>query len=247
MAGLIDVHAHLIVGVDDGCQTFDDSLACAQAFAAAGYTHLCCTPHIWPQFPTNVRGEIVRRTRELESAYRDAGLELTLVPGGEINLESNWPAIREMKREEIVTYAMAGKYLLFDFWAKEFPDYLVPGIEYLQGLGFTLIMAHPERLKVFHKNLSLIERLEKMGVLLQCNSWCLLDKPGPILDTSKHLLRERRYFMIGTDTHNFKGLAQRLEGIERARELVGEDYVRDLTVANPGKVVGLGDVKSSNR
>jgi tyrosine-protein phosphatase YwqE len=108
-------------------------------------------------------------------------------------------------------------------------------------------MAHPERLKVFHKDLSLIDRLEKMGVLLQCNSWCLLDKPGPILDTSKRLLRERRYFMIGTDTHNFKGLAQRLEGIDRARELVGGDYVRELTVVNPGKVVGLGDVESSNR
>jgi protein-tyrosine phosphatase len=239
MAGLIDVHAHLVVGVDDGCQTIEDSVACAREFASAGYTHLCCTPHIWPQFPGNVRGEILRRTRELEGIYREAGLDLTLIAGGEINLESNWPAIREMKREEIVTYGMAGKYVLFDFWAEEFPDYLVPGIEYLQGLGFTLVMAHPERLKVFQRDVSLLERLEKMGVLLQCNSWCLVDKPGPILDLSKRLLRERRYFMMGTDTHNFKGLAQRLAGVERAREMVGEGYVRELTVVNPGKVIGV--------
>jgi protein-tyrosine phosphatase len=240
MAGLIDVHAHLIPGVDDGCQTLEDSIACARAFAAAGYTHLCCTPHIWPQFPQNVRPEIERRTRELQLEYRDAGVELTLIAGGEINLESNWPAVREMRSNDIVTYGMAGKYLLFDFWAEEFPNYLVPGIEHLQGLGFTLIMAHPERLKVFHRNLSLIERLEKMGVLLQLNSWCLMDKEGtPNRDVSERLLRERRYFMMGTDTHNYKGLAVRLAGVQRAREMVGEEYVRELTVINPGRVVGI--------
>jgi protein-tyrosine phosphatase len=239
MAGLVDVHAHLIPGVDDGCMTLEDSIACGRAFVAAGYERACCTPHIWPQFPHNTAANIRRQTAELQAAYTNAGIDLRLTAGGEINLESNWPSLRLMQRDEIVSYGFQGKYILFDFWAQDFPDYLLPGIEYLQGLGFTLIMAHPERLKVFHRNVDLIERVEKMGVLLQCNSWCLMDSRGtPNRDVSERLLKDRRYFMLGTDTHNFKGLQIRLDGIERARDLVGEAYVQELTVANPLKVVG---------
>jgi len=244
MAGLVDVHAHLIPGVDDGCLTLDDSLACGRAFVKAGYVRACCTPHIWPQFPANVARNIRRWVGELQAAYDEAGIALKLTAGGEINLESNWPALRLLGREEIVSYGFLGKYVLFDFWAEEFPDYLVPGIEYLQGLGFTLIMAHPERLKVFHRNVDLIERVEKMGVLLQCNSWCLMDPVGtPNRDVSERLLKDRRYFLLGTDTHSSmaahssKGMKSRLAGIERARELAGAGYVEELTVGNAIKVV----------
>src|SRR4051794_15107533 len=56
--GRIDVHSHLLPGVDDGCASIEDSIACAARMVAAGYTHSFCTPHVWPDLPHNNAGTI---------------------------------------------------------------------------------------------------------------------------------------------------------------------------------------------
>jgi protein-tyrosine phosphatase len=62
MHGRIDVHAHLIPGVDDGCADVRESIECGRMLVGAGYTHAFCTPHIWPNLPGNNVEEIARRT-----------------------------------------------------------------------------------------------------------------------------------------------------------------------------------------
>lgn len=237
ITGKIDIHAHLIPGVDDGSPSLEDSLACARMFVEAGYTHLTCTPHVWPQLPHNTVESIRRETASLQRACDEAGIPVRLLPGGELNLEWYWPAIRERKPDQIPSFGLAGKHLIFDFWADLFPEFLTEAVAHLQKLGFTLIMAHPERVRAFQRDVRMIERLEKMGLLLQCNSWCLMDRPGlPTRDISERLLKEGRYFCLGTDTHNAASLPVRLQGIEQAVEMVGEQAVRKLTVENPAKL-----------
>src|ERR1700743_127563 len=100
--GRINIHAHLIPGIDDGCPSLEDSIQCARMFAAAGYTHLTCTPHVWPQLAANTLETIRRKTIEVQEAYGDAGLDLTLLPGGEINIEWYWPTIKEVAHAGVV-------------------------------------------------------------------------------------------------------------------------------------------------
>ena len=66
--GRIDVHSHLLPGVDDGCRTVQESVQCARLMADAGYTHSFCTPHVWPHLSRNTVAHIPRYTEELQSA-----------------------------------------------------------------------------------------------------------------------------------------------------------------------------------
>jgi protein-tyrosine phosphatase len=236
--GRIDVHAHLIPGIDDGCPTLDDALACARQFVGAGYSVAFCTPHVWPQLPRNEINSIREGTARLQAELDRAKIPLRLFPGGEISLESGWPELGRKPLDQIVTYGLAGCYLLFDFWADQFEGFLLPAVKYLQSLSLKLIMAHPERLEAVQKDPSLAMRFLDMGLLLQCNSWCLLDPPGaPTREIAERLLLDGRYFLLATDCHNSKSLPVRLRGIDRAIELIGAQAVDQLTIHNPAKLL----------
>src|SRR5437764_10395566 len=86
--GRIDVHAHLLPAVDDGCPTTADSVACARRLVEAGYTHAFCTPHIWPDLPDN-NAKIIRHcVADLQSMYDQQQVPLHLIAGGEIGLRT---------------------------------------------------------------------------------------------------------------------------------------------------------------
>src|SRR5258708_22601308 len=101
--GRIDVHTHLLPGIDDGCPSFDDSLQCARTLVAAGYTQAFCTPHIWPTLPHNTIDNVRQWTSKLQERFDAAGIPLKLAPGGENNLLCAWPAMKELPRERIRT------------------------------------------------------------------------------------------------------------------------------------------------
>jgi protein-tyrosine phosphatase len=234
--GRIDVHSHLLPGLDDGCKTDQQSLQCAAALVAAGYSHTFCTPHIWPNFPNNTPPAIRAAVARLQSVLDDAQIPLKLSSGAEINLPSMWSKLQSMADEAIATYSMAGKYLLFDFWddqIKQCSD-LEPAILQLQSRGMKLVLAHPERIEALQRDQSAVDRLIDLGVLLQLNSWCLADPPAsPRFTTAVRLLESGKYFLLGTDLHEPQGLPMRLRGVKLAAQIAGPEMLDRLTIHNP--------------
>jgi protein-tyrosine phosphatase len=241
IVGRVDVHTHLLPGIDDGCTCIEDSIACALALVEVGYTHAFCTPHVWPNLPDNNAREIRRRTAELQADFDRASVPITLLPGGENNLMSAWPEIARTPREEIVTYNLAGRYVLFDFWADtpmQVRELVEPAVRHLRKNGFELILAHPERITALHDERAL-SRLTDLGVKLQLNSWCLTERKGsPKREMAERLLKGDRYFLIGTDLHRPSGMGIRTSGLGIAETLVGRDEVERLTVTNPRLLMG---------
>jgi protein-tyrosine phosphatase len=234
--GRIDVHSHLLPGVDDGCRTVAESLQCAKMLLDAGYTHSFCTPHIWPALPENRVENIVRWTNELQRELEAAGLPLRLMPGSEINLAPDYPLRTE--REQVVTYGMNGTHVLFDLWADRLPVHFRPALRWFQALGLQPILAHPERMKAVQDEPELADRFAEWGLLLQGNLQCLGDPPyAPTRRVAERFLLEGRYFMLGTDLHRIETLPVRLDGLAVATELAGEDVVRKLTVENPRRLL----------
>ena len=87
MPGFIDLHSHLLPGIDDGCVTLEQSLACVRRLMERGFTGTACTPHIWlEQFPANVPANISRWVEELSGHLGEQGLEYRLWPGGEVRI-----------------------------------------------------------------------------------------------------------------------------------------------------------------
>src|SRR5947209_19694596 len=101
--GRIDVHSHLLPGIDDGCRSVEESLRCARRMVAAGYTHSFVTPHIWPGLPANTIANITALTQRLQAALDRGDIPLRLIPGGELNLS---PTLAQTPREELITYGM---------------------------------------------------------------------------------------------------------------------------------------------
>jgi protein-tyrosine phosphatase len=235
MHGRIDVHAHLLPGVDDGCADVPESIACGRMLVAAGYSHAFCTPHIWPNLPQNNPDVIVQRTKELQRHYDETSVNLQLLPGGELNLR---PEMVNWSRRQIPTYSMNGGYCIFDLWADKLPPFFWPVLEHLQSLELKVIVAHPERLRAVQDDPSLVEQFLERGLILQGNLQCFSDPlDSPTRRTVEKFLLERRYFLLGTDTHNPQTLPMRLLGLKRAIDLAGNEYIDELTVTNPRMLI----------
>jgi protein-tyrosine phosphatase len=229
--GRIDVHSHLLPGVDDGCQTPEESIACARELVAAGYTHSFCTPHIWPSFPKNNVAEIPGRVAQLQQVFDDANVPLRLFSGGELNLRPN---LTQTPPDQVVSYALARKHVLIDFWAERLPAQFESTMRWLQSLGMTVVLAHPERVRAVQQRPDLADQFAELGLLLQGNLQCFGDPPtSAARQVAEQYLIEGRYFMLGSDTHGPETVPIRLRGLARATELVGADVVMKLTRDNP--------------
>lgn len=236
MMGRIDVHGHYIPGVDDGCRDVAESIACARVWKEQGYTHLFCTPHVWPGM-TEVTAEMSRRkTEDLQRAFDEAGVGMTLIPGGELTLHET---VMGRGDEHIVSMALGGRYILADLWCHEMPAFFEPTVRWLQVKGLRVILAHPERCVAVQKRPELVEWFGELGLLLQGNLQCLGDPEGaPTRVCAERFLREGSYWLLGSDTHRIDTIGPRVEGLRRAIELVGEEAVDRMTRENPRELVG---------
>jgi protein-tyrosine phosphatase len=235
MTGRIDVHSHLLPGIDDGCKTIEESLACARLMVEAGYTHSFCTPHIWPAYANSIKS-VPQKVTALQGELDRAGIALKLIPGGEINLRPDY--MSATPPNEVVTYALNGRFVLFDIWCDKLPEHVAPSVEWLQSLGLTVILAHPERMRAVQDEPQLADYFSERGVLLQGNLQCFSDAPtARTRQIAERFLAEDRYFMLGSDLHSFETLPPRLAGLERAIELAGNDTIDRLTKTNPATLM----------
>lgn len=198
---------------------------------AAGYSHCFCTPHAWPSLPDQTREIIPRKTAELQSAMLTAGVPLTLLPGSELSLH---PKVMETQPAGIIPLGLADRFILVDMWADRLPEWFTPAIRWLQGMGLKVVLAHPERMRAVQDHPELADTFDELGILLQGNLQCFADRPeAHTRITAERYLRDGRYFVLGSDTHNPKTLDHRLTGLRNAIALAGDEAIDKLTRQNP--------------
>ena len=196
-----------------------------------GYSHCFCTPHIWPNLPTNTIANSVRWTDELQQKLDEAQIPLRLMPGGELNLR---PELAEESPADVVTYGMQRRHVLVDLWADELPSHFERDIRWLQWLGLTVILAHPERMRAVQSEPTLAGRFRQLGLLLQGNLQCFGDPPdSPTYRTAERFLKEGQYTFLAFDLHRPDTLDRRLRGLERVIQLIGESAADRLLKDNP--------------
>ncbi|MGC4033853.1 MAG: hypothetical protein QM754_19395 [Tepidisphaeraceae bacterium] len=234
--GRIDVHAHLLPGVDDGSSSLEESFAMARAMVAAGYSHLVCTPHIWPSLD-NTTITTALRVAELQAQLDAAGISLSLRPGGEMHLSREF---METPVEDLVTYDNAGRYALFDFWTNVIPPYMEQAVFKMLDAGIQPILRHPERIEAIQHDPHFVDRAAEIGLLLQCNLECVGEGQATLRGRlATQWLKEGRYFLLGSDMHHLNTLDRRLIGLRVAEELIGPDAVDRLTIEHPKQLFDL--------
>jgi protein-tyrosine phosphatase len=244
-AGRIDLHSHLIPGIDDGCQTFDESRACIDMLREAGYVGSLCTPHVWREmFPANLPGNIEPWTEQLQHWLGETGIDYAVWPGGEVRLFED---IVDWFQHNGVPTLAGSRYILADFWTPTWPDWLDPTMDWLLEQGYKPILAHPERTTDQFRLLERLRALHDRGVLLQGNCLPYTGAEGrDRVRVMKQLLKEDRYDFIALDMHGADSLPDRLKGLDQLRKAIGDDRLNELTCDAPRRVLRDGIAQKAN-
>lgn len=199
----VDLHCHLLPGLDDGAATREDALAHVRRLAAEGVRDVACTPHVKAaHFPAVRLDEIAGRVAALQAAVDAEDLKVRLHTGGEVAHED---ALRLGAGElELVAQGPAGaRWILLECPFAGIGEAYVAAAERLTGLGYGLVLAHPERAAdVLGAGRAPLERLRGAGALLQVNVCSLLGNHGlEVQEIATSLVRSGTAFCLASDGH----------------------------------------------
>ena len=227
---MIDLHCHILPGVDDGPTTLQESLDLARFCVADGISVVTATPHCHRLIHL-LRDEIVPRVAAFNQELQAAGIPLMVLPGSEIQVFDS--TIYRQEFEEGVFCHLGDRrtftLLEFNWSAKLFPADSVEFIEWIRARGMTPIVAHPERHDFFREQPELLPPLVDAGAWLQITVDSLLGNFGPEAKAfGEQFLRTHREVLLATDAHNRKRCSGLSAGYDWVREHLGADRARDL-------------------
>jgi protein-tyrosine phosphatase len=210
---VIDLHCHLLPGLDDGPADTEGSVALARAAWERGTRTMVATPHIRDDHPFALE-EIPRRAQELRAALSDAGEELEVVTGGELAIS------KAMELDDQTLSALClgdGPYLLVESPYTYAPQLLENVLFDLQSRGFRPVLAHPERSPSFLSDLPRLERIAERGVLCSVTALSMAGGFGaPVRRFSAQLFAKGLVHDVASDAHYERQRPPGLgEGFER--------------------------------
>lgn len=172
----VDMHSHLLPGIDDGAKTIEESLSMIKRFIELGYKRLIMTPHVMSDFYRNTPEIILGKLDLVREACKKEGLEIQLDAAAEYYLDEGFVKKLENK-EELLTFG--DRYLLFETSYLNAPHQLDTAIFMMQSQGYKPIMAHPERYVYNFGKVEKFEELYEKGVLMQVNLMSVVGYYGP--------------------------------------------------------------------
>lgn len=200
---MIDIHSHLLFGVDDGSRTLEESVHVIKKLSEVGYTDIILTPHyINDSTYVSTREENLDVLKRLKVGLIRNNVNVNLYLGNEIYIDSE---IANLLKNNIISSLNDTKYLLIELPMSGENEIYYDIFLDLINMGYKVILAHPERYISFQKDFNKIYELKELGVLLQSNVGSILGDYGRgAKKTIKRLLKENLITFMGTDIHHNK-------------------------------------------
>jgi protein-tyrosine phosphatase len=196
---LVDLHSHILPGVDDGAPDIETSIAMARTAAADGIRMMVATPHVSFEYDLDPM-DIGRRVGELNLALARSDVPLAVLTGGEIALTR----LTALEPETLRLLSLgAGPYLLVETPYAGAAPFLEEVLFDLDLRGFRTILAHPERCAMFDNDRDRLTRLVERGVLCSVNAGSMAGQFGRrVRDFALHMFREGLVHNVASDAHD---------------------------------------------
>lgn len=233
---MIDIHSHILPGIDDGAADIDASVVLLRELFDNGVTDVVATPHYVDE--TNyisTRAANMKLLKKLRTRLKKEKINVELYLGNEIYI---CPKILELLDGGKITGLGGSKYLLVELpMSGEYPGYMDAFME-LQRAGYKVVLAHPERYTAFLKDFDSIAELYDMGVLLQCNLGSFIGHYGKASrKIAERLAKNDMIFAVATDIHHPRGPKFMPSAIKKLSRFYDTFELEDIFEKNPKKIL----------
>ena len=236
----VDIHCHVLPGLDDGAQTLDEALDLCRALVEDGVTHVVATPHQFGRYEgRNQAPQIRQAVADLTVAIERSSIPITVLPGADVRLDERLATL--LDQDVVMTVADHGRYLLLELPSQTFID-PAPLIAQLASRQITIILTHPERHDHLVRHPDAVARWMAKGALIQLTAASLLGECGRPAERSawRWLSSPTPYGRAGTqviiasDAHNLNTRPPRLSAaIDAIAERLGHTMAKRVCLENP--------------
>lgn len=233
---MIDLHSHILPGIDDGSSSLAISLAMARIAVGDGIRIMACTPHIYPGLYRNHKAGIIAARDALQAALDENGIALQLTTGADVHLV---PGVLEGLRGGTIPSLHNTRYLLLEPSHHVAPPRFAESVFQLVANGYVPVITHPERLTWIKDHFEMMAQLTRQGAWLQVTAGALtgLFGPGPRY-WAERFVGEGLTHVLASDAHSSSGRVPVLsEGLAIAEKLVGADEARLLVQGRPAALM----------
>ena len=202
--GHIDIHSHLLPGIDDGARTFEDTLRLTQALQGFGVSQFITTPHIIQYVWDNTHDQILSNKETTVLELEKNKITVPFNAAAEYLMDDQF--VQLFQSHELLT--LKANYVLVEMSYINAPIQLYSILFDLQVAGYIPILAHPERYLFYHNNFSEYEKLKRAGCLFQLNLLSVVGYYGAeITKIAEQLLQKGMYTYVGSDVHHDNHIA----------------------------------------
>ncbi len=240
---LVDIHCHLLPGLDDGAVDWEQSLAMARMAAADGISTVVATPHQLGNFAKNTGQAIRDHVQRFQALLDEKGVPLTVLPGADVRIESDM--IARLRSGEVLTLGDRQRHVLLELPHEVFLP-LARLLDDLRRVGLVGILSHPERNAGILADPRVLWPLVEAGCLLQVTAGSLLGSFGaPVQALAESIVRHGAAHLVATDAHGTKSRTPRLSQVfERVTVLAGPEMAATLFCRNPTRIAAGQPVTS---
>ncbi|ESU27254.1 capsular polysaccharide biosynthesis protein [Flavobacterium limnosediminis JC2902] len=197
--GYVDIHSHLLFGIDDGAKTIEDSDFLMQSVLDMGFSKCITTPHTNVPVWNNTREDILKKHIEVKTLSPLFTEKLSLEVASEYMINDTFARLVEEKQLLI----LKDNYVLVELSYLSPPFQLYDTLFNLQLAGYTPVLAHPERYGYYHSSFSEYEKLKKAGCHFQLNLLSVVGYYGSeVADAAEKLLKKGLIDFTGSDIHH---------------------------------------------
>lgn len=225
---MIDLHCHILPGIDDGSPDLETSIAMARMAIDDGIKIMACTPHFMPGLYDSHASDVRKRVAALSQEFNDQNLGLILVPGGDIHVR---PDLVQAIQSKLVLTLNDSRYILLEPPQVIMPLRLEDLIISLVAAGIVPVITHPERLSWIEQHYAALVRMASAGAWLQITAGSVTGRFGKRAQYwTQKLLQDGLVHIMATDAHNLGsrpprlanavGMVAREIGPEEAQKLV---------------------------